>query len=44
MQLDMTSKKEQRKSEIMQGALELFASKGFYNTSCGNLCNFWRIV
>ena len=53
----MTIKKEEkklkRKEEIMQGALELFASKGFYNTtipdiakapkmSGGNMYNYFK--
>ena len=53
----MSAKKEdkklKRKEEIMQGALELFASKGFYNTtipdiakalkmSSGNMYNYFR--
>ena len=46
-------KKQNRKEEIMQGALELFASKGFYNTtipdiakqlkmSAGNMYNYFK--
>jgi AcrR family transcriptional regulator len=46
-------KKQQRKEDIMQGALELFASKGFYNTtipdiakqlkmSVGNMYNYFK--
>jgi AcrR family transcriptional regulator len=46
-------KKQKRKEEIMQGALELFASKGFYNTtipdiatalkmSVGNMYNYFK--
>jgi len=46
-------KKQQRKEQIMQGALELFASKGFYNTtipdiakalkmSAGNMYNYFK--
>jgi AcrR family transcriptional regulator len=46
-------KKLKRKEEIMQGALELFASKGFYNTtipdiahalkmSAGNMYNYFK--
>ena len=33
------NKKEQRKEQIMQGALELFASKGFYNTTIPDIAN-----
>ena len=55
--MEVTNKKElkklKRKEEIMQGALELFASKGFYNTtipdianalkmSVGNMYNYFR--
>ena len=39
----MSTKKEdkklKRKEEIMQGALELFASKGFYNTTIPDIAN-----
>jgi len=46
-------KKQLRKEQIMQGALELFASKGFYNTtipdiakalkmSAGNMYNYFK--
>jgi AcrR family transcriptional regulator len=46
-------KKQQRKEQIIQGALELFASKGFYNTtipdiatalkmSVGNMYNYFK--
>ena len=53
----MSTKKEdkklKRKEEIMQGALELFATKGFYNTtipdiahalkmSVGNMYNYFK--
>jgi AcrR family transcriptional regulator len=34
-----TDKKLQRKEEIMQGALELFASNGFYNTTIPDIAN-----
>ncbi len=53
MQIDNMSKKEKRKSEIIQEALKLFASKGFYNTtipdiakalkmSVGNMYNYFK--
>ena len=32
-------KKQQKKEDIMQGALELFASKGFYNTTIPDIAN-----
>ncbi|WP_373036688.1 TetR/AcrR family transcriptional regulator [Sulfurimonas sp.] len=35
----MLSKKEQRKEQIMQGALELFSLKGFYNTTIPDIAN-----
>nr|WP_321266108.1 TetR/AcrR family transcriptional regulator [uncultured Sulfurimonas sp.] len=49
----MLSKKEQKKEQIMQGALELFSLKGFYNTtipdiasalkmSAGNMYNYFK--
>lgn len=49
----MKSKKEQRKEQIMQATLELFATNGFYNTtipdiakaltmSVGNLYNYFK--
>ncbi|WP_324172725.1 TetR/AcrR family transcriptional regulator [Sulfurimonas sp.] len=49
----MSSKKEQRREQIMQSALELFALKGFYNTtipdiasslkmSVGNMYNYFK--
>jgi len=49
----VSDKKQQRKEDIMQGALELFASKGFYNTtipdiakqlkmSVGNMYNYFK--
>ena len=49
----MLSKKEKRKEQIMQGALELFSLKGFYNTtipdiakalkmSVGNMYNYFK--
>lgn len=49
----MSSKKEQRKEQIMQATLELFAQNGFYNTtipdiakalemSVGNLYNYFK--
>ena len=53
MQSDNMNKKEKRKSEIIQEALKLFASKGFYNTtipdiaktlqmSVGNMYNYFK--
>ena len=49
----MSEKKEQKKEQIIQGALELFAKKGFYattipdiakslNMSVGNLYNYFK--
>ena len=49
----MSDKKQQKKEQIMQGALELFASKGFYSTtipdiatslkmSVGNMYNYFK--
>ncbi|WP_321778700.1 TetR/AcrR family transcriptional regulator [Sulfurimonas sp.] len=49
----MSTKKEQRREQIMQSALELFALKGFYNTtipdiasslkmSVGNMYNYFK--
>jgi len=49
----LLSKKEKRKEQIMQGALELFSLKGFYNTtipdiakalkmSVGNMYNYFK--
>lgn len=49
----MTDKKQLKKEQIMQGALELFASKGFYSTtipdialslkmSVGNMYNYFK--
>ncbi|MDA3908649.1 MAG: TetR/AcrR family transcriptional regulator [Sulfurimonas sp.] len=35
----MLSKKEQRKEQIMQSALELFSVKGFYNTTIPDIAN-----
>ncbi len=53
MEIDNISKKEKRKFKIMQEALKLFASKGFYNTtipdiaktlqmSVGNIYNYFK--
>ena len=53
MSTKVSDKKQQRKEDIMQGALELFASKGFYNTtipdiakalkmSAGNMYNYFK--
>ncbi len=53
MSIKTEDKKQHRKEEIMQGALELFASKGFYNTtipdiakalkmSVGNMYNYFK--
>jgi len=53
MSIKTEDKKQQRKEEIIQGALELFASKGFYNTtipdiakalqmSVGNMYNYFK--
>ena len=53
MSINRVSKKEKRKEQIMQGALELFASKGFYSTtipdialslkmSVGNMYNYFK--
>ena len=53
MSTKLEDKKQLRKEEIMQGALELFASKGFYNTtipdiakalkmSAGNMYNYFK--
>lgn len=53
MSTKIEDKKQLRKEEIMQGALELFASKGFYNTtipdiakqlkmSAGNMYNYFK--
>jgi AcrR family transcriptional regulator len=53
MSIKKEDKKLKRKEEIMQGALELFASKGFYNTtipdiaqalkmSSGNMYNYFK--
>jgi len=47
------TKKEQKKEDIIQASLELFASKGFYNTtipdiassvkiSVGNMYNYFK--
>ena len=49
----MSTKKEEKREQIMQNALELFASKGFYNTtipdiaeslkmSVGNMYNYFK--
>ena len=49
----MSTKKEQKKEQIMQNALSLFAIKGFYNTtipdiasslkmSVGNMYNYFK--
>ncbi len=49
----MSTKKEQKREQIIQSALELFASKGFYNTtipdiatslkmSVGNMYNYFK--
>ncbi|WP_415398091.1 TetR/AcrR family transcriptional regulator [Sulfurimonas sp. CS5] len=35
----MLSKKEQKKEQIMQSALELFSVKGFYNTTIPDIAN-----
>ena len=53
MSIKTEDKKQLRKEEIMQGALELFASNGFYNTtipdiakqlkmSAGNMYNYFK--
>ena len=53
MSIKRLSKKEKRKEQIMLGALELFASKGFYSTtipdialslkmSVGNMYNYFK--
>ena len=53
MSINIQNKKQLKKEEIMQAALELFASKGFYNTtipdiakalkmSVGNMYNYFK--
>ena len=40
---NLSKKKEEKREQIMQGALELFASKGFYNTTIPDIASLLKM-